>query len=775
MENTRTMPILALRGKTVFPYTIIYFDVSRKKSVIALEEAMSNNQEIFLVTQKDAKKENPTQKDLYKVGTIAKIKQIVKMPKGLIRVLAEGKSRGSIEEIYESEPSFRGEILELEDIDEMTPSEHESLVKMLCETLNYYITDSINLNKEVLDDVMSTKELDVLIDKLALHLPLKVEKKQMILEEINLGKRCEKTLRAMLEDIEGFSIQREIQQKAKNAIDKNQREYILREHAKVIRKELGEENIADEASDMRERAKKLNASKEVLDKLEKEIKRFQMTPNTTGESNVVREYIEFVLEMPWNKASRDNKNMKKAIAILEQDHYGLQKVKERIVEYLVVRSMTKKADAPILCLVGPPGTGKTSIAKSVAKALNKKYARISLGGIKDEAEIRGHRKTYIGAMPGRIVEAIKQVNVKNPLILLDEIDKMGNDYKGDPASAMLEVLDGEQNVAFRDHYAELPIDLSDVLFIATANDATTIPKPLLDRMELIEVSSYTENEKFHIADQYLIEKQKEKNGISKENIRFSENAVYEIIRNYTREAGVRNLERKIGEVCRKLARKIFEEKQQKESKEIIVDKEMVKELLGLELYGEDSTDLSDEIGVVKGLAWTSVGGAILSIEVNTMPGKGKFELTGSLGDVMKESAHAGISYIRSVGGKYDILPEFFENHDIHIHIPEGAVPKDGPSAGITMATAVLSAILQHPIRGNIAMTGEITLRGKVLPIGGLREKVLAAKMAGVTEVLVPVQNKRNIEDLDEEIKQGIKITFVKTMEEVIERAFVCTQ
>ncbi len=775
MENTRTMPILALRGKTVFPYTIICFDVSRKKSVIALEEAMSNNREIFLVSQRDAKKENPTQKDLYEVGTIATIKKIAKMPKGSVRILAEGKSHGCIKEIYESEPSFRGEILELEQIDEITPSGQEQLIEVMLEAIDFCIKDNINIDEELLADITSTKELKVLLNKIASYLPFKEEKKQIILEEMDLGMRCEKTLKVIFEELERFSIQRKIQQKAKNAIDKNQRDYILREELKVIRAELGEETITDEASEMRERAKKLKASKEVLDKLEKEIKRFQMTPNTSSESGVIREYIEFVLEMPWNKESRDNKDMKKAIDILEKDHYGLQKVKERIVEYLVVRSMTKKADAPILCLVGPPGTGKTSIAKSVAKALNKKYARISLGGIKDEAEIRGHRKTYVGAMPGRIVDAIKQVNVKNPLILLDEIDKMGNDYKGDPAFAMLEVLDGEQNVAFRDHYAELPIDLSDVLFIATANDATTIPKPLLDRMELIEVSSYTENEKFHIADQYLIEKQKEKNGISMENIHFSENAVYEIIRNYTKEAGVRNLERKIGEVCRKLARKIFEEKQQKETREITVDKEMVKELLGLELYGEDSTDLSDEIGIVKGLAWTSVGGAILSIEVNTMPGKGKFELTGSLGDVMKESAHAGISYIRSVGGKYDILPEFFENHDIHIHIPEGAVPKDGPSAGITMATAMLSAILQHPIKGNIAMTGEITLRGKVLPIGGLREKVLAAKMAGVKEVLVPVQNKRNIEDLDDEIKQGIKITFVKTMEEVIERAFVCTQ
>ena len=576
----------------------------------------------------------------------------------------------------------------------------------------------------------------------------------------------------MNQDIEIFKVRREIQQKVKNAVDKNQRDYILREQVKVIRAELGEENIADEADDMRERARKLKAPREVFDKLDKEIKRFQSTPNTTGESSVIREYIEFVLEMPWNKASRDNKDMKKAIAILEAEHYGLKKVKERIIEYLVVRSMTKKADAPILCLVGPPGTGKTSIAKSVAKALNKKYARISLGGIKDEAEIRGHRRTYVGAMPGRIVEAIKQVNVKNPLILLDEIDKMSSDYKGDPSSAMLEVLDGEQNIAFRDHYAELPIDLSEVLFIATANDAATIPRPLLDRMELIEVSSYTENEKFHIAVQYLIEKQKEKTGISKEKIIFTDDAIYEIIRNYTREAGVRNLERKIGEVCRKLARKIFENKQEEE---IVIDKAAIKEILGLEPYGEDSIDLSDEIGIVKGLAWTSVGGAILSIEVNTMPGKGKFELTGSLGDIMKESAHAGISYIRSVGGKRGILPEFFENHDIHIHIPEGAVPKDGPSAGITMATAMLSAILQKPIRGDIAMTGEITLRGKVLPIGGLREKVLAAKMAGVQEVLVPVQNKRNIEDLDDEIKEGITITYVRTMEEVIERAFVCIQ
>lgn len=772
MDDTRTMPILALRGKTVFPYTVIYFDVSRKKSIIALEEAMSNSQEIFLVSQKNAEVEHPTEEDLYQIGTIAVIKQIVKMPKGLIRVLAEGKSRGSLEEMYETEPSFRGEVFPLEEIDIINPLEQDALMKTVKDTLEVYVKDNLHMNEELFDDMMSTRELKILIDKIASNLPFKVEEKQEVLEEIDIVLRCEKLLTIMNQDIEIFKIRREIQQKVKNAVDKNQRDYILREQVKVIRAELGEENIADEANDMRERAGKLKAPKEVFDKLDKEIKRFQITPNTTGESSVIREYIEFVLEMPWNKASRDNKDMKKAIAILEAEHYGLKKVKERIIEYLVVRSMTKKADAPILCLVGPPGTGKTSIAKSVAKALNKKYARISLGGIKDEAEIRGHRRTYVGAMPGRIVEAIKQVNVKNPLILLDEIDKMSSDYKGDPASAMLEVLDGEQNIAFRDHYAELPIDLSEVLFIATANDAATIPRPLLDRMELIEVSSYTENEKFHIAVQYLIEKQKEKNGISKEKIIFTDDAIYEIIRNYTKEAGVRNLERKIGEVCRKLARKIFENKQEEE---LIIDKAAIKEILGLEPYGEDSIDLSDEVGIVKGLAWTSVGGAILSIEVNTMPGKGKFELTGSLGDIMKESAHAGISYIRSVGGKYGILPEFFENHDIHIHIPEGAVPKDGPSAGITMATAMLSAILQKPIRGDIAMTGEITLRGKVLPIGGLREKVLAARMAGVQEVLVPVQNKRNIEDLDDEIKEGITITYVRTMEEVIERAFVCIQ
>ncbi|MGN0464870.1 MAG: endopeptidase La [Lachnospiraceae bacterium] len=772
MEYTRTMPILALRGKTVFPYTIIYFDVSRKKSIIALEEAMSNSQEIFLVSQRNAEIENPTEKDLYQIGTIALIKQIVKMPKGVIRVLAEGRSRGSLQEMYETEPSFRGEILSLEETKDVDSLEEEALIKTVRDVLELYVKDNLHMSDELFEDMMSTNKLKVLIDKIASNLPFKLEEKQEVLEEIDITLRCEKLLVIMKKGIEIFKIQREIQQKVKAAIDKNQRDYILREQIKAIRAELGEENIADEADDMRERAAKLKAPKEVLDKLDKEIKRFKITPNTTGESNVIREYIEFVLDMPWNRASRDNKDMKKAISILEAEHYGLKKVKERIIEYLVVRSMTKKADAPILCLVGPPGTGKTSIAQSVAKALNKKYARISLGGIRDEAEIRGHRKTYIGAMPGRIVEAIKQVKVKNPLILLDEIDKMSSDYKGDPASAMLEVLDGEQNIAFRDHYAELPIDLSEVLFIATANDATTIPKPLLDRMELIEVSSYTENEKFHIAVQYLIEKQKEKNGISKEKIVFTDDAIYEVIRNYTKEAGVRNLERRIGEVCRKLARKIFENKQEEE---LIIDKNAVKEILGLEPYGEDSIDLSDETGIVKGLAWTSVGGAILSIEVNTMPGKGKFELTGSLGDIMKESAHAGISYIRSIGGKYGILPEFFENHDIHIHIPEGAVPKDGPSAGITMATAMLSAILQKPIRGDIAMTGEITLRGKVLPIGGLREKVLAAKMAGVQEVLVPVQNKRNIEDLDDEIKEGIKITYVRTMEEVIERAFVCIQ
>lgn len=769
MSHTKVMPMLTLRGKIVFPHTAIYFDVSRKRSIHALEEAMNEDQMIFLTGQQDPNQDNPKREDIYEVGTIARIKQLVKLPKGLVRVLAEGVSRGRILELCETEPAFRVEVLvEESDQNQLDVREQEAFLQSLGDILDTYAEENPKLNENLLEQLKSMTDLEVLIDEVTTNMPFHFVQKQIILEEMDLRERAEKLLIMLNEEIEILRIRKELQGKVKESVDKGQKDYILREQMKVIREELGEENIQDDAGEYKEKTDKLKASKEVKEKLYKEIKRFKSMPAASAESSMIRGYIETILDLPWNKASKDNKDIKKAIQILEEDHYGLSKVKERIVEFLAVRALTKKGDAPIICLVGPPGTGKTSIAKSIARAMNKKYVRISLGGIRDEAEIRGHRRTYIGSMPGRIAEGIRQAGVKNPLMLLDEIDKVSSDYKGDTASALLEVLDGEQNVNFRDHYLELPLDLSDVFFVATANDLDTIAKPLLDRMEVIEVSSYTENEKFHIAVKYLIPKQIEKNGLKEENLIIENEAVYDIIRHYSREAGVRELERKIGQIARRTARKMMEE----DKTQIRVTKDNLKEFLGIEIYSKEEKHLKSEIGIVTGLAWTPVGGDTLSIEVNIMPGKGEFELTGRLGDVMKESARAGISYIRSVSSHYDIEPEFFEKNDIHIHIPEGAVPKDGPSAGITMATAMLSAITKTPVRGDLAMTGEITLRGRVLPIGGLKEKILAAKVEGIQEILVPAQNEKDVRELEDEIINGVTITYVSQMEEVIQKAFV---
>lgn len=771
MMETLKMPMIALRGTVVFPKTVVHFDVSREKSVQAVENAMKGEQLVFLSAQMDDSIEDPKREDIYSLGVVAKIKQIIKLPGNVIRVLVEGENRARLVELLEEEPYLYVEVeqadtvLEAGEIDD----EHtkEAMVRSLKDIIQAYGFDSNKATRNVVGQILEIQDLEELIFEIATQLPINVKQKQVILEEDEIIERGEKLLVTLAEEIEIYQIRKEIQEKIKEKVDKNQKDYILREQMKVIREELGEGSEA-EADEFEEKVEKLDASEEVKEKIRKEISRFKNSGGMSAESYVSRNYIETMLEMPWNHCSEDNNDIKSASKILEEDHYGLEKVKERIIEFLAVRALTEKGEAPIICLAGPPGTGKTSIARSIARAVNKHYVRISLGGIRDEAEIRGHRKTYVGAMPGRIATGIKQAGVKNPLMLLDEIDKVSSDYKGDTASALLEVLDGEQNVTFMDHYLEVPIDLSEVLFVATANDLSTIPRPLLDRMEVIEVSSYTENEKFHIAKRYLVEKQLKKNGLTKEQLIITDKAIRKVISAYTREAGVRNLERKIGQICRKAARMIMEGNKT----HLKVLESNVSKFLGTEIFSKEDEDLTPKTGIVRGLAWTSVGGDTLSIEVNIMAGKGKFELTGNLGDVMKESARTGISYIRSVANQYGIEEDYFEKHDIHIHIPEGAVPKDGPSAGITMATAILSAITGKKVRGDIAMTGEITLRGRVLPIGGLKEKILAAKVVGVKEVIVPVKNKKNVADIDKEITSGLTITYATTMEDVLEHALV---
>lgn len=771
MMETLKMPMIALRGTVVFPKTVVHFDVSREKSVQAVESAMKGEQLVFLSAQMDDSIEDPKREDVYSLGVVAKIKQIIKLPGNVIRVLVEGENRARLVELLEEEPYLYAEVeqadtvLEEGEIDD----EHakEAMVRSLKDIIQAYGFDSNKATRNVVGQILEIQDLEELIFEIATQLPINAKQKQVILEEDEIIERGEKLLVTLAEEIEIYQIRKEIQEKIKEKVDKNQKDYILREQMKVIREELGEGSEA-EADEFEEKVEKLDASEEVKEKIRKEISRFKNSGGMSAESYVSRNYIETMLEMPWNHCSEDNNDIKSASKILEEDHYGLEKVKERIIEFLAVRALTEKGEAPIICLAGPPGTGKTSIARSIARAVNKHYVRISLGGIRDEAEIRGHRKTYVGAMPGRIATGIKQAGVKNPLMLLDEIDKVSSDYKGDTASALLEVLDGEQNVTFMDHYLEVPIDLSEVLFVATANDLSTIPRPLLDRMEVIEVSSYTENEKFHIAKRYLVEKQLKKNGLTKEQLIITDKAIRKVISAYTREAGVRNLERKIGQICRKAARMIMEGNKT----HLKVLESNVSKFLGTEIFSKEDEDLTPKTGIVRGLAWTSVGGDTLSIEVNIMAGKGKFELTGNLGDVMKESARTGISYIRSVANQYGIEEDYFEKHDIHIHIPEGAVPKDGPSAGITMATAILSAITGKKVRGDIAMTGEITLRGRVLPIGGLKEKILAAKVVGVKEVIVPVKNKKNVADIDKEITSGLTITYATTMEDVLEHALV---
>lgn len=769
MEGTIiTMPVIALRGLTVLPGMTVSFDVSRPKSITAVEKAMVTDQKVCLISQLNPEDKDPGIDDLYHIGTIVHVKQLVKMPGGIVRVMVEGIDRAELLAMDSEEPLLIGEIMVTlkrpMDVDYVTA---EAMIRVLRDQMEEYGRQHPKFAKEMLPNLMVFSDLEELMRQIASELPWDYSVRQQYLEALDSAGRYEVLVRNLVNEVEISKIRREFQEKVKASIDKNQKDYILREQMKIIREELGEDPVSD-ADEYEKQLKSLKADKEVKDKLQKEIDRFKGMPGGSQEANVLRTYIETLLELPWNKVSKDNHDLKHAEEILEEDHYGLEKVKERVMEYLAVRSLTKKGTSPILCLVGPPGTGKTSIARSVARALNKKYVRISLGGVRDEAEIRGHRKTYVGAMPGRLVDGLRQAGVSNPLMLLDEIDKVSSDYKGDTSSALLEVLDGEQNVKFRDHYVEVPINLSNVLFIATANTTQTIPGPLLDRMEVIEVNSYTENEKFHIAKNYLTGKQMERNGLTDSQLTISDGALKKIIHNYTREAGVRNLERRIGEVCRKAAREFLENKKQM----IRVTESNLEKYLGKEKVTFEHANEEDEVGIVRGLAWTSVGGDTLQIEVNVMPGKGQLQLTGQMGDVMKESAQTALTYVRSVCPYYQVADDYFEKHDLHIHIPEGAVPKDGPSAGITMATAMLSAVTEHKVACKVAMTGEITLRGRVLPIGGLKEKILAAKMAHIKTVLVPDKNRPDIAELSKEITRGLRIVYVKNMKEVLEEAFI---
>ncbi|MCG4534294.1 endopeptidase La [Mediterraneibacter faecis] len=769
MDNeTRSLPMVALRGLTIMPEMIVHFDVSRERSIAAIQQAMVEEQEIFLVAQKSIETENPGQDDVYETGTVASVKQLIKLSKKVVRVLVEGKNRAVLKKIEETDPYLRAEVEVLEEQEITIPDDlnAEAMMRGLKEIITEYAAKNGKISKESVAEILDITDLKRLVNEVAANIPLKYKDQQELLEELDFWSRYEKLSLKLVNEMQIMEIKEELQRKVKNKVDKHQKEYLLREQLKVIREELGEDTTFSDADEFEEACSKLDAPEEVKEKLHKEIGRFKNTIGSQAENGVIRTYIETILEMPWNKRAEDNTDINYAKEVLEADHYGLEQVKERILEFLAVRTLTQKGESPILCLVGPPGTGKTSIAKSLARSLKKPFVRISLGGVRDEAEIRGHRKTYVGAMPGRIANGIRTAGVKNPVLLLDEIDKVSTDYKGDTFSALLEVLDSEQNSKFRDHYLEVPLDLSEVTFITTANTLQTIPRPLLDRMEIIEITSYTENEKLHIAIEHLIPKQLEKHGIADEQLSFSKKAIWKIAHNYTKEAGVRQLEREIGNICRKAAKELLTTEKEK----ITVTDRNLHKFLGKEKYSYQMANAAPEVGIVRGLAWTSVGGDTLQIEVNVMPGKGEIMLTGQLGDVMKESARAGISYIRSVSKKYAIAEDFFEKHDIHVHIPEGAVPKDGPSAGITMATAILSAVTSKKVRADLAMTGEITLRGRVLPIGGLKEKLLAAKNAGIQTVLIPKENTADVEELSSEITKGLEIIPVETMEEVLKKA-----
>ena len=766
------LPVLPLRGLTAFPNMIVHFDVGRMMSIRALEAAMKNGQTIFLTAQRELKTDTPTPSDLYQIGTICQIRQILRLPGDNIRVLVEGKTRALAHNFIAAEKDedcIYAEVEELEDyVYGVTERRAQALVRTAQERFGEYAQYASRLSPDVELTVAEGGDPGYLADYIAQNIPVDVAAKQEILEELGITRRLVMVIRMLGEETEVLKIENEIQDELKTQIDKNQKEYYLREQIKVIQTELGEQDVAAEAESYRARVLDLKLPKECEDKLIREVDRFAKLSGSTAEQGVVRTYLDTVLDLPWNKKSEERHNLAEAQAILDRDHYGMEKVKERIMEFLAVKSLAPDLKGQVLCLVGPPGVGKTSIAKSIAEAMGRSYTRMSLGGVRDEADIRGHRKTYIGAMPGRIMDALRRAGTSNPLILLDEIDKMGNDFRGDPASAMLEVLDTEQNVAFRDHYIELPFDLSDVVFLTTANDLSTVPRPLLDRMEVIEVSSYTENEKFHIAKKYLIPKQLERNGLTEEMLSFSDKALEKIIHNYTREAGVRNLERRIGEICRKAAREFLEKKK----KTVHITEGNLQKYLGKEKITFENANEEDEVGIVRGLAWTSVGGDTLQIEVNVMPGDGKLQMTGQMGDVMKESAQIALTYVRSVADRYGVESRYFKEHDLHLHIPEGAVPKDGPSAGITMATAMLSAVTGKKVCASVAMTGEITLRGRVLPIGGLKEKTLAARMAHMKKVLVPDKNRPDMAEISKEITKGMEIVFVKTMDDVVREAFV---
>lgn len=761
------MPTVALRGMTILPQTIIHFDLSRKKSIAAVEQAMMKNQQIFLVTQKTTEENNPVFDQVYHIGTIAIIKQIIKMPNNIVRVMVEGQARGELISFLENDEYLEGVIREITETSEIAGTvREEAMVRQIKDLFAGYAAFFPKTGVALERHIQDVYDLGRLLDQITINMPLSYENKQKALSAVDVEERFEILSVILSNEIEVARIKTELTERIRGRVEKNQKEYLLREQLQFIREELGDDNSFSDAEQFEEELTKLKAGKEVKEKIRKEISRFKSLSQNSSESAVERGYIETLLELPWDKKSKDNTDITKAEKTLERDHYGMKQVKERVLEALAVRCLTKQGQTPIICLVGPPGTGKTSIAKSVAEAMNKKYVRICLGGVRDEAEIRGHRKTYVGAMPGRIITGLRQAGVNNPLMLLDEIDKVSSDYKGDTSSALLEVLDSEQNSRFRDHYVEIPVDLSEVLFIATANSTETIPRPLLDRMELIEVTSYTANEKFHIAREHLVKKQFRKNGLDKGELTISDSALKKIIESYTREAGVRELERKIGSICRKAAKEIL----QKNKRSIKVTAANLEKYLGKEKYNTQKVNEKDEIGIVRGLAWTSVGGETLQVEVNVMPGKGEIELTGQMGEVMRESAITGMSYVRSVSKQYKIAQEAFKKNDFHIHIPEGAVPKDGPSAGITMATALVSAMTGIPVKAQLAMTGEITLRGRVLPIGGLKEKILAAKTAGIKTVLVPEKNKKDVEEIASEIKAGLDIYFVENMDEVLSHA-----